>query len=490
MQASEKSRTTKDIFFVLISHLVTIGCGVLTNLVVPKVLGVTDYGYYKTFTLYLGYVGLFHFGFTDGIQLIYAGMKEEELDKKLFLTFSHFLLLGELVISLIGILVSLLFIQGNLKFIFFCVSIGCFTANVMAYFQYILQCTRKFKEYSYKAIITSLLLSTSIVVLWLVYHFCGIDHISFQIYVAIYLGVNLLMTAWFVVRYRGIIFGKGVGLKAAWPYVWRCFRYGFPLLIANLCSGLILSFDTQFVNIYFENDVYAIYAFAYTILSLVTQMISAVTVVIYPVLRKSTKEELKEEFPKLMSLLVIFIAASLLVFYLMIVVVNWLLPKYTGSLIIFRIILPGLMFSSVVSVILQNYYKAMGRPGAFFAISAVTLGVSIGLNFGAYYIFGTTESISWASVVTLVFYFFAALIPLIVKMKVKWVKNSVYMFLCVGTFFGCMLIKRNWLSFVVYLLAYLIFTGLFYWREIKTGVEKALTKLYEKKHPQVEQKDD
>lgn len=479
MQAIEKTRTAKDILFVLFSHIVSIGCGALTSLVVPKILGVNDYGFYKTFTLYLGYTGLFHFGFADGIQLIYAGVEENELDKKLFLTFSHFLILGELVISLIGVLISFFFVQGDLKFIFVCVSIGCFIANVMCYFQYILQCTRRFKEYSLKSIVTSILMSLGVATLWIIYHFCGMDHISFKIYVSIYLSVNLLMTAWFLVRYRGIVFGKGAGLAASWPHILRCFRYGFPLLIANLCSGLILSFDTQFVNIFFENEIYAVYAFAYTILALVTQMISAVTVVIYPVLRKSTKDELRDEFPKLMRLLTVFIAASLLVFYLMIPIINWLLPKYTGSLTIFRIILPGLMFSSVVSVIIQNYYKALGRPGAFFVISAVTLGVSIGLNFLAYYLFGTTESISWASVVTLVFYYIVSILPLIVKMKVKWVRSSLYMLFCVSAFFGCMLIKTNWLSFLVYLLSYFLFTSMFYGKDILISAKKKLMRIKE-----------
>ena len=65
----------RNIFFVAISNIITLLAGVLVGFVIPKIMSVTDYGYYKIFTMYFAYTGLFHFGFCDGICLYFAGKK-------------------------------------------------------------------------------------------------------------------------------------------------------------------------------------------------------------------------------------------------------------------------------------------------------------------------------------------------------------------------------------------------------------------------------
>lgn len=467
MELGERKKTRKDIIFVLIGNIISIFGSVLAGFVIPKILGITEFGYYKTFTLYTGYIGLFHFGFCDGIQLIFAGKKQEDLNQKLFLSFTHFLLIIEAVIAFIICVFSLFFLENNLKFIFCCVALNLFLQNMMTYYQFILQCTQQFKEYSLKNIVNSVLNSLGIISLWLFYKFGNVESVSFKAYVTILLSIYTLMVVWFLIRFRNITFGKGTSFKETWPYIKRCFTLGFPLLVANLCSGLILSFDSQFVNVYFDTDIYAVYAFAYSILSMVTTMISAITIVIYPTLKKTEKDKLTEVFPHLVSLLTVFISGCLIMFYPLVPVIHFVLPQYTGSLIIFRIILPGLMLSSIVSVIIQNYYKALGKPGLFFVFSAITLIISIGLNFAAYYIFKTTEAISWASIITLIIYYFLTLVPLIIKMKVKWIKNTLYASLMIATFYLCMLIDKLWLSFLVYLFVYIVCTMLFQWDIVK-----------------------
>ena len=103
----------------------------------------------------------------------------------------------------------------------------------------------------------------------------------------------------------------------------------------------------------------------------------------------------------------------------------------------------------------------------FFIFSAITLAISIGLNFAAYYIFKTTEAISWASIITLIIYYFLTLIPLIVKMKVKWIKNTIYVGLMIATFYLCMLIDELWISFLVYFLVYIVCTLVLQWNTVK-----------------------
>lgn len=466
MELREKKRAFKDILVVALSNIVSIIASLLTGFVIPRILGVEEYGYFKTFTLYAGYVGLFHFGFCDGIQLIFAGKKYEELDKPKFITYTRFFIVLEAAVSLLIALVSMSSLQGNYRFIFLCVAINLILQNVMTYYQYILQCTQRFKEYSFKNVVNSLLTALGVIGLWIIHKYGDASLVTFKSYVVILLCIYLIMVVWFIIKYRDITFGKGSSFKDAWTDIKKCFVFGFPLLIANLCSSLILNFDSQFVNVYFSNEVYAIYAFAYSVLGMVTRLISAVTIVIYPILKNSTVAELKENYHNLSALLLVFVFGCLVLYFLLVPIVDWVLPKYTGSLIIFRIILPGLALSSLVSAIIQNYYKSLDRPGLFFVFSAITLAVSIGLNFAAYYLFKTTEAISWASIVTLLFYFFITQAWLTKKVKVEWKKNTIYILLMMASFYLCFLIDSLWLSCSVYFLSFVFLTVIFYQNEI------------------------
>ena len=52
------------------------------SLLVPKMLGVEEFSYWQLFLFYLSYVGLFHFGITDGMYLKNGGLTYDEINKK------------------------------------------------------------------------------------------------------------------------------------------------------------------------------------------------------------------------------------------------------------------------------------------------------------------------------------------------------------------------------------------------------------------------
>ena len=68
-----KSTFTKNILRVMTSRGIMLLSEILLGFVVPKILGVSGYGYLKTYSLYTAYTALLHFGFVDGILLYFAG---------------------------------------------------------------------------------------------------------------------------------------------------------------------------------------------------------------------------------------------------------------------------------------------------------------------------------------------------------------------------------------------------------------------------------
>ena len=63
----------KNMFFVAFSRGLSLVSNVFIGFLLPKFLSITDYGFYKVFTLYAVYTALLHFGFVDGILLKLSG---------------------------------------------------------------------------------------------------------------------------------------------------------------------------------------------------------------------------------------------------------------------------------------------------------------------------------------------------------------------------------------------------------------------------------
>ena len=61
---------------------ISLVASVAMSLIVPKVLGVTTYGYWQLFVFYTSYSGMFQFGLNDGVYLIEGGRARREIDKR------------------------------------------------------------------------------------------------------------------------------------------------------------------------------------------------------------------------------------------------------------------------------------------------------------------------------------------------------------------------------------------------------------------------
>ena len=161
-------RTIKDILKIVISNLCVILSGVLTSFVLPKMIGVEDYGNYKIFSLYCTYVDLLQLGIMDGIYLYYGGKDYDELDKSKFRFYTKFFLVFQATVTAIMTLICACFLKSDYRFIFLCLSLFIFAYNITYYFQVISQITQRFTELAVRNFIKSLCMGLIIVFLFLI----------------------------------------------------------------------------------------------------------------------------------------------------------------------------------------------------------------------------------------------------------------------------------------------------------------------------------
>jgi O-antigen/teichoic acid export membrane protein len=148
------------------------------------------------------------------------------------------------------------------------------------------------------------------------------------------------------------------------------------------------------------------------------------------------------------------------------------LPAYEYSLGIFRIVLPGLILSSSITVVMHNYFKTLEQNMKFFVLSLTVLILSLVSGLGAYYIFHTMEAVSWASVIIMIVWYVLSERFLKKQYGISSGVNLIYLILVSAVFYLISLIDIWYIGMVAYMCAAVVITGLFYFKDIKALVKR------------------
>ena len=132
----------------MLAQIISITVSFILGFIVPKFIDEFQYSYWQTFILYVGYVGIFHFGLLDGIVLRYSQYDFDELDKPRIRSQFQLTLSFVSLLALIGCLTSVCTDNVVTKEIVILVSIGIITKQVFGYTSYSFQITNRITKYA------------------------------------------------------------------------------------------------------------------------------------------------------------------------------------------------------------------------------------------------------------------------------------------------------------------------------------------------------
>jgi O-antigen/teichoic acid export membrane protein len=469
--SEQKKKFAKSTLQVIISNGLLLLAGLLSGFFVPKLLGVDDYGYFKTFTLYASYVTVLHFGLINGVFLKYGDKDLNELSPSRFRLYSRILFTLELAVAAIFIAVGLVAFNDENRII--CLLLAAYTlvVNGSTYFQQLSQITQRFKEYSLTLLLQSVLKIVAVAALWVVSAAQISSLISFEFYGICYTGIFAVILIWYLVIYRKLVFGKADHLREAKADVLGLFKLGLPLLIADFVVTLIYSCGSQVVNLYFSTDQFAYFSFAYTVTNLITVVMSAVSTVLYPAMKRMDEEHLKEVFQRNISLLLLAGFALVIAYFPISFIIKKGLPEYVGSLDVLKVAFPGIVVTSAINIIIQNYYKTTNKNFLYFLICLGILGLSIGLNVGACYLFNNITAVAASSVIAFFVWYVVAQVYFVKKWQIRIGKNLIYALLLTGSFYASVFISDSLIvSLFIYLILFLVISVWFFFENIRDFV--------------------
>lgn len=450
-----------------LSNLFILTSQILVGLALPKIMSMNDFGLYRKFMLYATYISLLHFGFTDGILIKYGGTKYSDIDDLKLRTIVRFFLFFEFILGNCIFIFSLLFFHGSYRFIFSALGIYCFLLNSVTFYQFFSQAVFNFKILSFLNEVQGILISVIIAFLIFV-HLCLGKSIKYTDYLCLFLIVYMTIFTSYLIYYKKIIFGKHYEFTKVKNEIIKIFKVGILITAAYQLANITLNFDNQLVSIFFNNKEFAIYSFAYNLVSIIISVVMAISTVLFPYLNKQGKNKTILQYSRNNNYMLIFVYGLLVFYYLVNFVIKIYLPDYISSLKYFRVLLPGVAITTSITSIVFNHYKVTNDIKTYFINGCYAFLSTFVLNIICYYLFHSVYYLAIVSLITLFLWYSIEDVYFRKKYKIVEYRHYIYI-ICMTLMFETITnFLNDFWGIVIYILVYSVCSYIIYYRLLRS----------------------
>ena len=385
-------RVAKNLIFSVTAQVVSLVASFILSFVVPKLIDEYQYSYWQTYMLYVGYVGVLHFGLLDGIVLRYSQYDYDELDKPRIRSQFQLLLAFTSVMTFAGCLVSAFLNNAVTREIVILVAVGIITKNIFGYTSYTFQITNRITKYAVLVIAQRAAYALFVAVLLV----CRVN--DFYWYCIADLFGDVFGIALGAIFNRGMYFGRALPVVECFKEAWLNVSAGIMLMVANFSSMLIVGGAKMMIQWRWDELVFGQVSFSFSVSNLFLTFVTAISVVLFPSLKRMDEEELPNVYTKIRN------GISPLLFFAMICyfpgcwILNIWLPNYADSLVYLGILLPLIIFSSKVGLLTNNYLKAYRKERLMLVINAAAVAIGMVVFAIGAYVLNDLEFVLYALV--------------------------------------------------------------------------------------------
>lgn len=359
----------------------------LCSLFIPKGVAKSTYALWQTFMLYQSYVGILHFGILDGILLRYSQYDYEELDKARIRSQLRVMLAITSVATLITSLVSVLSLGGDMRNVFILIAFSIVSKNLFTYASYTFQITNRIKKYALLVLIQRGLYGVIIAFLLIFkvdnyLYFCLAEFAGDLVAIFVTSFMN-----------KELYVGKGLTVRESVSEAKLNIGAGVMLLIANWSFIFIVGSARMVVGWRYDDVVFADVSFAFSVSNMFLNFVTAVSVVLFPSLKRLKAEELPNVFDKLrrsMSLLLLFV---LLLYFPGAKILNLWLPNYADGVKHLGLLLPIIVYSSKVNLLTNNFLKVYRKEKAMAFVNSATIVIGLTAFLLCAYVFNSLTAL-------------------------------------------------------------------------------------------------
>jgi O-antigen/teichoic acid export membrane protein len=371
----QASNIIKNFSYTLSSNLVSLIASTLVILIIPKLIGVQQYGYWQLYLFYSLYVGFLHFGWSDGVYLRYGGKEYKDLNKPLFFSQYYMFLILQFILVVTIVSVSLFYsTDPNRLFIFQMLAINLFFTNMKSMLLFVLQGTNRLKEYSKVTLIDRIIYSILIIL------FLTMGLREYELMIIADLTGKCLSFLYSIYFCKDIVFQRlnlfYFSIKEAIENI----TVGIKLMFANIASMLIIGVVRFGIERSWDVNTFAKVSLTLSISNFVLIFINTIGLVIFPILRRTSKKKLPKIYITIRDSLMVVLLGLLITYYPIKKILSLWLTQYSDSLIYLAFLFPMITFEGKTSLLINTYLKTLRKEKTILKVNLITLVISVFLT--------------------------------------------------------------------------------------------------------------
>lgn len=386
VSTEETGGVVRNVTYAFVAQGIALLSGFVMTLIVPKMLGVTEYAHWQLFLFYAGYVAVTMLGVGDGLYLRLGGKSYGDLDRSGIKTEFFAISASQLLLAVIVWLGSLSFdIDPDSRFVLLCVLLYLVIQNAYGFMAPVFQAVNLTRIYSMGTVVSK----TAFVAMLIALLALG-DRSYEPIVLAYIIGMGASL-AYCLVCARSILHARSKPLAQELHQILEDVRIGLRVMVAYYASSLIVGVARQMIVMRWGLETFGQMSFAFSLISFVLVFIAQFSMVLFPVLRRLNLEQLKGRYGQIRDFLyVVAPLAYLLYLPASIILVAWL-PEYQESITYLGILMPMFVFDGETNMLYSTYLKVYGDTKQLLGFNIAALAVSLVTSCVGAYLFGSVE---------------------------------------------------------------------------------------------------
>lgn len=361
-----------NVSYTLTANIITLLISILVISILPKLMGVSEYSYFQLYIFYTSYVVFFHLGLPNGIYLRYGGKEFSELNQGQYRIQFWILVLFTFFISMSGSIYFILhFGITNKSYIFIMTCICGLLVLPRDYILLTFQATNRLKDYG-KATLIDRMIFLSLVSFFLI-----IGKRDYTLLIHADLSGKGITLFWLLLKCRKTLFQRLSELRQGWMELCRNISAGSKLMITNIFDMMIIGIIRIGIEDYWDIDTFGKISFTLSISNLLMTMIQAISLVIFPILRRTDQKDTRKIYQLLRNILIIPMLGALIVFYPVKELLSSWLPEYRDSLSYTALLFPICIYESKMILLISTNLKNIRKEKLLLFINLCTVLVSL-----------------------------------------------------------------------------------------------------------------
>lgn len=456
----------KNFFYTFTSNLLVLIISTLVTLILPKILGIEEYGYWQLYILYTSYTALLHLGWNDGVYLRYGGKEYQELDKSLFFSQFWMLVIFELIITFITYNLVGAFINNFDKIFVLRMMVVCSLLVIpRGMLLFVLQGTNRIKDYAIATIIEKIVYVILIIIL------LTMRIREYQLLIVadiIGKGISLLYVA---INCKDIVFNSFRSFALSFNETYENIKAGIKVALAYVASSLIVGTIRFGIEYTWDIATFGKVSLTLSVSNMMMTFINAVGLIMFPVLRRTDEKNFPDIYITLRTILSVVLLGLILFYYPLRSILSSWLPKYAESLAYMALIFPMSLYEGKMALLLNTYLKALRKEKMLMFINVVTFFFSLLLTWFFALFFKNLTLTVFSILLLLAFRCIFAEIYISKELNIKLNRNIIMEVILTLIFVISSWVIGTWKGVSIYLIAYAIYISI-NWKNICETAKK------------------